>query len=172
MDSGLVQAVSSVVQGVLLLVAAGIAAVQVRQASRARNAATLMQIYQIVHSETCADDRSLMFDSRAPRAAREAASRRVIEMFDWISMLVANGMLPRRYILGMYSGLICRIWEVGSPLIKNARRSAANYAGYLEELARDASAFRQVRFGDTGDVEGAMRRSAAASDPERINRDC
>lgn len=161
-----VVAIATLVQGVVVVIAAILALRQLRESSRARVSSLLLEIFQIIHSDQCAEDRRIALSSSASSSEGRAATRRVVELWEWIGLLVRKGMLPPELVLDMYSDLIISTWRAARPLILEVRSASSNYAEHLEYLFGLATDFRRWRYQGKGNVERAWSGDSIGSERE------
>jgi hypothetical protein len=64
---------------------------------------------------------------------------------DIVGSLITDLYVPKDAFLKMYSGMVCNMWEILGPSIKQERdkRKEPIYKHYFEDLAKDAKAYRE-----------------------------
>lgn len=145
MDSSWVAAIASVVQTAVVLTAAFVALRQLRESANARTTSGLLEVFKMLHSPEATSDRRIMFDPKSPSADRIRATRRSLELLEWISLLARRNLLPKEVLLDMYSDMYISVWQRARPLVVDVRKASENYAEHVEHIVGESLRFREQR---------------------------
>lgn len=142
------------IQNIILAITAIIALLQFRQSIKARYADIMLSIFENLYDSGTLLARNTFFAStieETPSKDIEKACTVTIDSINRLCYLADWKMIPRKYILSLYSGLIIQTWKHGEKFIKRYRISSgkSNYADSIEHLVPYAYKFRTRRKYDT-----------------------
>lgn len=150
-----IDAVSSAVSTLIVLVTAIIALRQIAEAVQARHVTGLAKVFEDFHSDEARRDRQFIYDnsfsefSKCPPEIRDRVER-VIELYQRTAFLAIRSLIPSDLILEMYSGAYVAVWQKLELYVtsKRAESGLSNYGASFEALARQAIDYRKTKFGD------------------------
>lgn len=138
------------IENTILMITAIIALLQFRQSIKARYADIMLHVFENLYNSETLSARNTFFSApieETPSKDIEQACIVTIDSINRLCYLATWKMIPRKYILSLYSGLIIQTWRHGEKFIKGYRVSSgkSNYADYLENFLPYAYKFRTHR---------------------------
>ena len=136
-----VSAIRSVAALVVVVTATAYAYRQVREASRARTAATLLQYQQWQASEEAKAVRRRLFAGEFHDVNKLSPTdayllEDIVDQMEFLGMLVEHKLLDFSVAYTFYRYSPRLVWDHAEPFIRLWRQKAPGYGDYLERLAR------------------------------------
>lgn len=139
MDSGTIQAVSSVASTVLVAVALVYAGAQVREAKVGRRMDLLLTFHDRYHQESLRYFRLRLLNGQLGPLDQLSSEdyrqlRSLIDELNFLALLVKNGLLDLSTVLSFFYYSPPRVWEKAQTYIQSERATSPTYAQELERL--------------------------------------
>jgi hypothetical protein len=139
LNSGTIQAVSSVASTILVAVALVYAGAQVREAKIGRRMDLLLSFHDRYHQEPLRyfrlrllGDQIDSFDQLSPEDYRQFRS--LIDELNFLALLVKHGLLDLQTVISFFYYSPPRVWDKAQPYIQSERLTTPTYAQELERL--------------------------------------
>jgi hypothetical protein len=139
LNSGAIQAISSVASAVLVAVALVYAGAQVREAKTGRRMDLLLTFHDRYHQEPLRYFRlRLLNDQIGPLDKLSSADylqlRNLIDELNFLALLVKNGLLDLQTVSSFFYYSPPRVWEKTQSYVLSERTTSPTYAQELERL--------------------------------------
>ena len=144
----MVTAVCSIVQTVLLCVAAVYGFRQVREARRNRQLTAAFPLFNAINSRESVEKRRALYlevpnDATAANTQEKLLVNDVINQLDFLGYLTRVESLELNIVLGLYYGTIIRCWHHSAPYVQEERFTReTHFAEHFEWIASRAHEYQ------------------------------
>jgi len=133
--------ISTLVQAIVVIIAAVYALIQIREARSARRATVALHLFDQLNLEAAITRRRRLYAKFARRMSRLSPSEdreigRIANEFTQLGFLVREGLVDERLAITLYYGAILRCGEILMPWVRQQRRAREDefYADDFEDL--------------------------------------
>ena len=142
---------ATVVQGIIVVIAAIYAYSQVREATRSRDLQATIELFELLGADDIKEiRRRLSTLSTKPEELSDEQwfeIEKVSNSYNRAGLLVAHGLLDEDILQDLFAETILLSWEKFSPYIQYERkRRFGRYQNYFEYLAKRSQNFLQQRY--------------------------